>query len=52
MKDHLIANNVKELHMPLIGCGLDELDWTDVAWMIDEIFKEIKELKITVCYLL
>ncbi|XP_019851965.1 PREDICTED: uncharacterized protein LOC100640414 isoform X2 [Amphimedon queenslandica] len=52
MREHIVANGVKELHMPLIGCGLDELDWyTDVAYMIDEIFKDIKDLKITVCYL-
>lgn len=50
MKDHITTHKVSELYMPLIGCGLDELEWSEVAWMIDELFKDI-QLKITVCYI-
>ena len=38
---------IKELHMPKIGCGLDRLEWTKVKAIIEEIFQE-DEIKIVV----
>lgn len=42
--------NIKELHMPKIGCGLDKLEWTKVKSIIEDIFQE-DEIKIVVYFL-
>ena len=47
MATHCHDNNVTELAMPQIGCGLDGLQWPKVTNMIKEIFKD-KEVKVTV----
>lgn len=48
MKDIVIANNIKHLAMPKIGCGLDRLNWDDVSEYIQEIFKDV-DIEILVC---
>ena len=40
MKNHAIENNVKNIDMPRIGCGLDRLEWKIVKKNIQEIFEE------------
>ena len=50
MKEHMVLNGVKEVSMPKIGCGLDNLKWERVKPMIEEIFRET-DVKITVYYL-
>jgi hypothetical protein len=42
--------NVKELAMPRIGSGLDNLDWYFVSRIIDDVF-ESSDIQITVYYL-
>lgn len=32
--------NVTKLAMPMIGCGLDQLDWNVVARIIDDVFSK------------
>jgi len=35
---HCQQHGVTRLAMPRIGCGLDNLNWSDVSQMLDEIF--------------
>lgn len=41
MKDHMVKNNVKHLAMPKIGCGLDKLQWSKVAELIQKVFGDM-----------
>ena len=47
---HMTYPEVKKLGMPLIGCGLDKLNWSDVSNLIKQVFYDT-ELTITVCRL-
>ena len=47
MKDHALKNFVKEISMPKIGCGLDQLKWNVVASIIKSAFLGT-DIKITV----
>ena len=38
----------RKLAMPLIGCGLDKLDWSIVESMIKKVF-EFANIEIMVC---
>jgi O-acetyl-ADP-ribose deacetylase (regulator of RNase III) len=38
MKNHMVANDVKELAIPQIGCGLDRLKWEQVEESIQRVF--------------
>lgn len=47
MKEHIVANNVKKLALPRIGCGLDNLEWKLVKKMLEYIFQDVDiEIKI------
>jgi len=48
MKEKMIELNVKKVAMPLIGCGLDKLEWDKVKTMIEEIFDD--NVEIIVCF--
>lgn len=39
--------DVKKLAMPLIGCGLDKLEWGQVKYTIEEVFGD-SDIEITV----
>ena len=39
MREHMRANDVQEVAMPRIGCGLDGLQWNSVRKVIDEVFQ-------------
>lgn len=39
--------DVKKLAMPLIGCGLDKLEWEQVKYTIEEVFGD-SDIEITV----
>lgn len=39
-KNIAIRNNIKYLAMPVIGCGLDRLQWSKVSVMIKEVFAD------------
>ncbi|MBN3289124.1 OARD1 deacetylase, partial [Polypterus senegalus] len=47
MKMHIVRNEVKNLSMPRIGCGLDRLNWEQVSRMIEDLFKDI-DIQITI----
>lgn len=38
MREHCVANQVKSLSMPRIGCGLDGLQWDKVSDQIKDVF--------------
>ena len=42
MRLHCEANNVNDLCMPKIGCGLDGLKWEMVCEIIKDVFKDSK----------
>lgn len=50
LRDIIIAYRIKFIAMPKIGCGLDQINWMVVKTFIQEIFGDIDNLNITVCY--
>ena len=50
MREQIKKENIKELAMPLIGCGIDGLAWEKVSEMIKTIFKD-SDINITICFL-
>ena len=48
MKQICLENDIKKIAMPVIGCGLDRLDWNDVSEQIKSVFTNI-EVEILVC---
>lgn len=50
MKEEIIEKNIKFLAMPLIGCGLDRLDWNEVSQQIKNTFQDI-DIEIIICKL-
>ena len=50
MKEQCLTLNVKKLAMPMIGCGLDRLDWTEVRQLITEVFQDT-DIEIMICKL-
>lgn len=50
MKAICLDKNIKEIHMPRIGCGLDGLSWIIVKQIIQNIFRGT-DIKIIVYYL-
>ncbi|XP_069489629.1 ADP-ribose glycohydrolase OARD1 [Ambystoma mexicanum] len=47
MRSHCLANGVKCLSMPRIGCGLDRLQWEQVAEILEKVFA-VTDITITV----
>ena len=50
MKKIILENGINYLAMPLIGCGLDNLEWDKVKIIIEEVFCDV-DIEILVCYL-
>ncbi|XP_031355947.1 uncharacterized protein LOC116180204 isoform X2 [Photinus pyralis] len=48
LRQHIEDNNVKQLAIPRIGCGLDRLEWSEVKYLLECIFQET-DVAITVC---
>ena len=48
MKKLRVAKNINKIAMPLIGCGLDRLQWEKVSEIVQEVFKDI-DIEIVVC---
>lgn len=48
MRDVCLVNNITKIAMPLIGCGLDRLRWSDVKYLIHNIFDNT-DIEILVC---
>ena len=42
------SKGIKKVAMPLIGCGLDRLEWTRVSGIIQDIFKDM-DIEILIC---
>lgn len=40
MKQNCLENNIKKIAMPVIGCGLDRLNWNDVSEQIKNVFAD------------
>ncbi|KAG5666552.1 hypothetical protein PVAND_014570 [Polypedilum vanderplanki] len=40
MREHMLANEVKKIAMPQIGCGLDKLQWNEVEQRLRNIFEK------------
>ena len=47
MKEHCVSHEVRSLCMPLIGCGLDRLQWSKVLEIISEVFRDT-DISVTV----
>lgn len=48
LKKQVIALDIKKIGMPLIGCGLDRLNWNIVKRLITNVFQTI-DIEIVVC---
>ena len=48
MKQICLENNIKKIAMPVIGCGLDRLNWNDVSEQIKDVFADM-DVEILVC---
>ena len=48
MKEICLVMGIQKVAMPMIGCGLDRLNWDDVSNLIKEIFKDT-DVEILVC---
>lgn len=48
MKEIVIANNIKNIAMPMIGSGLDKLKWKNVSYLIKKTFNNT-DVNILVC---
>ncbi len=47
MREHALANQVLEIHMPRLGAGLDHLEWKSTEERILEVFRN-RALRVTV----
>lgn len=43
-----LHNDIKKIAMPIIGCGLDRLQWNKVSEIIKDVFKDT-DIEILVC---
>ena len=48
MKTVCESNNIKKVAMPIIGCGLDRLEWGKVSEIIKNVFQN-SDIEILVC---
>lgn len=48
LKELCIDKQVAKLAMPVIGCGLDRLEWVKVKDLIDDVFRGV-DIEILVC---
>lgn len=49
MKKQAVTLKIKYLAMPLIGCGLDRLEWDRVRELLEKVFADT-DVDILVCY--
>ena len=50
LKKHVVEKRVQKIAMPRIGCGLDRLDWPNVKFMVEFVFRDVN-VQIVVCNL-
>lgn len=49
MKSQMLNLNIKHLAIPLIGCGLDGLNWPNVRHIVKDVFSKT-DIEIIVCF--
>jgi len=49
MKEHMVENDIAEVSLPKIGCGMNRLSWPVVKMMIEEVFDDTG-IKINIIY--
>ena len=47
MKSHALSNGVAQISMPMIGCGLDGLNWPEVRTLLKNVF-QLEKIQVTV----
>ena len=50
MREQMVDFGITKLAMPLIGCGLDKLEWERVKDVIEDVFEDT-DLEILICRL-
>lgn len=48
MRTLCYLNDIKKIAMPIIGCGLDRLEWNKVSKIIQTLFED-RDIEILVC---
>ena len=48
MRKHAMHANCTQIAMPLIGCGLDKLEWEKVSYMVRQELKDL-DFEVLVC---
>lgn len=48
MRDYVVRYDIKKIAMPVIGCGLDRLEWCKVSEIIKEVFEDT-DVEILIC---
>jgi hypothetical protein len=48
MRTLCYLNDIKKIAMPIIGCGLDRLEWSKVSKIIQTLFED-RDIEILVC---
>ena len=48
MKQLAVQHGIVKIAMPLLGCGLDRLNWDIVKYHIKQVFKDT-DIEILVC---
>lgn len=48
MREICQDNDIKKVAMPVIGCGLDRLNWNKVSEIIKKMFGDV-DIEILVC---
>ena len=50
MKEIVSDYHINKIAMPIIGCGLDKLEWSKVSEIIKNVFNDM-DIEILICYL-
>lgn len=50
MKRYILLENITSLAIPILGCGLDRLDWKQVRVMLQNLFADVP-IALTVCHI-
>lgn len=50
MREQMLDFGITKLAMPLIGCGLDKLEWERVKDVIEDVFNDT-DIEILICHL-
>lgn len=48
MRDTILRRQIKKIAMPVIGCGLDRLEWSKVSKLLEDVLGDL-DIEILVC---